>query len=74
MVDGEPDRAERLAALGVTAGASVTMLQAFPVVVFLCDQTELAVEPAIARAVLVEVSGEDPVGPIRDAEASRKSS
>jgi Fe2+ transport system protein FeoA len=49
------DRADRLAALGVTPGASITVLQRFPGVVFLCDQTELAVEPAVAHAIVVEV-------------------
>jgi Fe2+ transport system protein FeoA len=49
------DRAERLAALGVTPGAPITVLQRFPGVVFLCDQTELAVEPAVARAIMVDV-------------------
>lgn len=49
------DRADRLTALGVTPGAAVTILQTFPGVVFMCDQTELAVEPAVARAILVEV-------------------
>ncbi len=49
-----PDRADRLMALGVTPGASVTVLQRFPGVVFLCDHTELAVEPAVARAILIE--------------------
>ena len=48
-------RAERLAALGVTAGAVVRVLQVFPGIVFECDQTELAVERAVARAILVEV-------------------
>jgi Fe2+ transport system protein FeoA len=47
-------RFERLVALGVTPGASVRVLQMFPGVVFLCDQTELAVERAVADAVLVE--------------------
>jgi Fe2+ transport system protein FeoA len=46
-------RAERLLALGITAGAVVTMMQTFPGVVFLCDQTELAVERAVADAILV---------------------
>jgi len=49
------DRADRLMALGVTPGASVTVLQRFPGVVFLCDHTELAVEPAVAKAIVVEV-------------------
>jgi Fe2+ transport system protein FeoA len=48
-------RAERLAALGVTRGATVRVLQTFPAIVFECDQTELAVEHAIARIVLIEV-------------------
>ena len=46
-------RGERLLALGITAGAVVTMLQTFPGVVFLCDGTELAVERAVADAILV---------------------
>lgn len=52
-VRGRPARADRLLALGVTPGASVTVLQTFPGVVFLCDQTELAVERGVADAVLV---------------------
>jgi Fe2+ transport system protein FeoA len=46
-------RADRLLALGVTPGAVVTMMQRFPGVVFLCDQTELAVERGVADAVIV---------------------
>lgn len=46
-------RADRLLALGVTPGAAVTMLQTFPGVVFLCDQTELAIERTVADAILV---------------------
>ena len=46
-------RADRLLALGVTPGASVTVLQTFPGVVFLCDQTELAVERGVADGILV---------------------
>jgi Fe2+ transport system protein FeoA len=48
-------RAERLAALGVSAGARIHVLQTFPGIVFECDQTELAVERAVARTILVEV-------------------
>jgi Fe2+ transport system protein FeoA len=48
-------RADRLAALGVTPGAVVRLLQRFPGFVFLCDQTELAVEPDVARTILVEL-------------------
>jgi len=46
-------RADRLLALGVTPGAGVTLLQRFPGIVFLCDQTELAVERDVAAAILV---------------------
>jgi Fe2+ transport system protein FeoA len=46
-------RAERLAALGVSAGASIRVLQTFPGMVFECDQTELAVETAVAMSILV---------------------
>lgn len=52
------DRADRLAALGVTAGAPVTVLQTFPGIVFLCDQTELAVERAVADTILVKAAEE----------------
>jgi Fe2+ transport system protein FeoA len=50
----DPGRAERLKALGVTPGARIRLLQRFPGFVFECDQTELAVEPSVARAILVE--------------------
>ncbi len=46
-------RADRLLALGVTPGASVIVLQTFPGIVLLCDQTELAVERQVADAILV---------------------
>jgi DtxR family Mn-dependent transcriptional regulator len=49
----DPHRRDRLLALGVTPGARVTMLQTFPGIVFLCDQTELAIERAVAEAILV---------------------
>ena len=52
-----PARAERLKALGVTPGARVRLLQRFPGFVFECDQTELAVEPSVARAILIEELG-----------------
>jgi len=46
-------RVAQLLSLGITPGALVTMMQPFPGVVFLCDQTELAVERAVADAILV---------------------
>jgi Fe2+ transport system protein FeoA len=46
-------RMDRLLAFGVTPGASVTVLQTFPGVIFLCDQTELAVEREVASAILI---------------------
>jgi DtxR family Mn-dependent transcriptional regulator len=48
-------RAERLAALGVTPGAVVRVLQTFPGIVFECDQTELAIERLVARAIWIEL-------------------
>ena len=48
-------RAERLAALGVTPGAPVRVLQTFPGIVFRCDETEIAIERTVARAVLIDV-------------------
>jgi Fe2+ transport system protein FeoA len=50
-------RADRLLALGVTPGALVTVMQTFPGVVFLCDQTELAVERDVAAVILVRPLG-----------------
>jgi Fe2+ transport system protein FeoA len=57
VLGDSPERAERLKALGVTPGARVRLLQRFPGFVFQCDQTELAVEPSVARAILVEKDG-----------------
>ena len=48
-------RAERLAALGVTPGAEVSVLQTFPGVVFECDQTELAIERLVARSIWIKL-------------------
>jgi Fe2+ transport system protein FeoA len=53
-------RADRLLSMGVTPGARVTILQTFPGVVFLCDQTELAVERGVADAILVRVQESRP--------------
>jgi Fe2+ transport system protein FeoA len=53
VADTSTPRVEQLLSLGVLPGALVTMLQRFPGVVFLCDQTELAVERAVADAILV---------------------
>ena len=47
------ERVDRLLALGVTPGASVSVLQTSPSIVFLCDQTELAVERSVAEAIFV---------------------
>ena len=46
-------RADRLLSLGVTPGARVTVLQTFPGMVFLCDQTELAVERTVACSIFI---------------------
>ena len=48
-------RAERLAAMGVSVGALVTVLQTFPGIVFECDQTELAIERMVGRSIWIEV-------------------
>ncbi|HET7712362.1 MAG TPA: FeoA family protein [Thermoanaerobaculia bacterium] len=50
------DRFDRLAALGVTPGVSVTVLQVFPGIVFLCDQTELVVERDVAAAIQIRIA------------------
>jgi Fe2+ transport system protein FeoA len=51
-------RVERLAAFGVTPGASIRLLQRFPGIVFECDQTEMAVERAVAAGIVIEVATE----------------
>ena len=48
-------RVDRQAALGVSPGASVRILQTFPGIVFECDQTELAVERSVAGAIWIVV-------------------
>ena len=50
----EDGRAARLYAVGVTPGAPITVLQTCPGIVFLCDQTELAVERVVAAAIVVQ--------------------
>jgi len=50
---GDSGRADRLLGLGVTPGARVTVLQTFPGIVFLCDQTEVAVERGVAASIIV---------------------
>ena len=47
--------AARLAAFGITTGALLTVLQTFPGLVFRCDETEFAIEPDVARSIVVEV-------------------
>jgi Fe2+ transport system protein FeoA len=56
LVDFAADlpRIERLVALGVAPGATLTVLQTFPGIVFLCDQTELAVERDVGESILVK--------------------
>ena len=57
IAEGNDIRIDRLLSLGVTPGARVLVLQTFPGVVFLCDQTELAVERKVARSVVVRLAG-----------------
>lgn len=56
VVAREGERVDRLHALGVTTGAPIVILQTFPGVVFLCDQTELAVERSVAEIILVRTA------------------
>lgn len=53
-------RADRLVALGVTPGAGIRVLQTFPGIVFQCDETELAIERAVARSILVDIAAGKP--------------
>jgi Fe2+ transport system protein FeoA len=58
VVGHHADRLDRLQALGVTPGAAVVVLQTSPGIVFRCDQTELAIERAVAEAILVACAEE----------------
>ena len=58
MVHDVGARVERLLALGVAPGACITVLQTSPAIVFLCDQTELAVERGVADSIFVRVTAE----------------
>ena len=57
-------RAERLAALGVTPGAAVRVLQTFPGIIFECDQTEMAVERRVAAMIYIELTAAFPAAPL----------
>jgi Fe2+ transport system protein FeoA len=54
VLHGDRARADRLTALGVTPGATIIVSQTFPGVIFQCDETEVAVEPEVARSIIVE--------------------
>jgi Fe2+ transport system protein FeoA len=56
VVSEDIGRANRLAALGVTPGAAIHVLQTYPANVFTCDQTELAVEPEVAHAIVIQTA------------------
>jgi Fe2+ transport system protein FeoA len=58
VVGAHGDRLDRLQALGVTPGAVILVLQTSPGIVFLCDQTELAIERGVAEAILVALAEE----------------
>lgn len=45
---------EQLAAYGLVAGCSLTVLQQRPMTVILADELELALESAVAREIWVE--------------------
>jgi Fe2+ transport system protein FeoA len=52
------ERVDRLHALGVTPGAAILVLQTSPGIIFRCDQTELAIEHAVAETILVMLAEE----------------
>ena len=54
------DRLDQLLALGVTPGAAIVVLQTMPGIIVWCDQTELAIERAVAEAILVALAEECP--------------
>jgi len=52
----DASRADRLLPLGATRAATILPLPMFPGIVFQCDQTELAIERAVASAILVDLA------------------
>jgi Fe2+ transport system protein FeoA len=59
---GPSTRHNNLAVFGVVPGADVTLVQQRPAPVLRVGETELAVDPAIAREILVERMEPEPVG------------
>jgi Fe2+ transport system protein FeoA len=51
---GGPQRHNSMAVFGVVPGAEITLVQHHPSPVIQVEETELALDPAIAREVLVE--------------------
>ncbi len=49
----EHSRLLRLAALGITPGASLRLLQKWPSCIVECDETEIAIEADVARSIYV---------------------
>lgn len=59
---GSSTRHNNLAVFGVVPGADITLVQQRPAPVLRVGETELAVDPAIAREILVERMAPEPAG------------
>lgn len=62
LAGGGVSRRNNLTVFGVVPGAEITLLQQEPACVLQVGETELALEPAIAREILVERLAPDPAG------------
>ena len=52
---GDAARLDRLGAYGLVPGCQVRLLQASPALIFVVEETEIAVDQAVAAQILVQV-------------------
>jgi Fe2+ transport system protein FeoA len=53
----DPARLDRLGAFGVVPGSVVSLAQHVPTLILRIDETEVAIDGAVAGEILVEVEG-----------------
>lgn len=61
-INADASRIDKLAALGLLPGAELTVQQTKPAVIVWCDETSLAIEPALAAMVMVVTPASRPGG------------
>lgn len=57
LTETDPQRLKKLMAMGILPGQHITVIQQYPAHVFALGHTQLAVDTAIARTILVTVEG-----------------